>query len=126
MRKLLCFTVLAALAASIAIADTNITGKWTGSFKSIGPDGDARESTAVIMLKQNGSEITGTVGPTDNDQQMAVKGKIEGDKITLTSEDEGRAITFVLVLAADRITGDMNMVHSGQTAKAKLDVTRVK
>ena len=32
MRTLLCFLVLAAFAAGIAVADTNITGKWTGSF----------------------------------------------------------------------------------------------
>jgi hypothetical protein len=126
MRKLLCFTVLAALAASIAIADSNITGKWTGTFHSIGPDGESRESTAVLMLKQNGGEITGTVGPTENDQHLTVKGKIDGDKITLKAEDEGRAVTLSLVLAADRISGDMTMVHSGQTAKAKIDVTRAK
>ena len=76
------------------------------------------------MLKQNGSAITGTVGPTENDQHMAVKGKIDGDKTTLNAEDEGRAVTFDLVLAADRISGDMNMVHSGQTAQAKIDVKR--
>lgn len=124
MRTLLCFLVLAAFAAGIAVADTNITGKWTGSFNSSGPDGEARESTAVLMLKQNGSAITGTVGPTENDQHMAVKGKIDGDKTTLNAEDEGRAVTFDLVLAADRISGDMNMVHSGQTAQAKIDVKR--
>ena len=83
MRKLLCFTVLAALAASIAIADTIITGKWTGGFSSIGPDGEARESTGVMVLKQSGSAITGTVGPTENDQHMTISGKIDGDKITL-------------------------------------------
>jgi hypothetical protein len=118
--------VLAALAASIAIADTNVTGKWTGSFGSIGPDGEARESTAVMVLKQSGSAITGTVGPSENDQHLAVRGKIEGDKIMLTAEDEGRAVTFALVLAADRISGDMNMVHGGQTSKAKINVTREK
>jgi hypothetical protein len=39
---------------------------------------------------------------------------------------EGRTIKFDLVLAADRITGDVNMVRDGQTAKAKIDVTRAK
>jgi hypothetical protein len=126
MRRLLWFMLLAALAASIAIADTNVTGKWTGSFHSTGPDGEARESTAVMVLKQSGSAITGTVGPTENDQHMTVSGKIDGNKITLDGESDGRAVTFDLVLAADRISGNMNMVHNGQTAKAKLDVTRAK
>jgi hypothetical protein len=41
-------------------------------------------------------------------------------------EDEGRVINFDLVVAADRIKGDVNMSREGQTAKAKVDVTRAK
>jgi hypothetical protein len=126
MRTLLYFLVLTALAVCVAVGDTNVTGKWTGTFSSTGPDGETRESSAVLMLKQNGGEITGTFGPDENDQQIAFKGKIAGDKITLVAEDEGRTVNFNLVLAADRITGDVNMVHSGQTARAKINVTRAK
>jgi len=125
MRIFICTLILAALAVA-AFADTNVTGKWTGSFHSISPDGEARESPAVALLKQNGGEVTGTVGPNESDQNLAFKGKIEGNKITLDSESDSRPIHFDLVLAGDRITGDMNMVHSGQTAKAKIDVTRSK
>ena len=79
------------------------------------------------MLTQNGTEITGAVGPDEGEQHAITKGKIEGDKITLVVEDEeGRTIKFDLVLAADRITGDVNMVRDGQTAKAKINVTRAK
>src|SRR3954470_22816103 len=102
MRTLLYFLVLTALAVCLAVADANVTGKWTGSFNSIGPDGEARESTTIMMLKQSGSEITGTFGPNESEQSMVVKGKIDGDKISLTAEDEGRTIRFDLVLAADR------------------------
>ena len=125
MRILMCVSMLAVL-AGVAIADTTVTGKWTGSFHSISPDGEARESTAVMLLKQTGSDITGTAGPSENEQHLTLKGKIDGDKITLAAEDEGRSVHLDLVLAADRITGDMNMVHSGQTAKAKIDLTRAK
>ena len=52
--------------------------------------------------------------------------KIDGDKITLAAEDEGRSIHCDLVLAADRMTGEVNIIHGGQTAKPKLDVTRAK
>ena len=126
MRTLMCISILAILAAGLAVADNTVTGKWTGAFHSISPDGETRESTAVLMLKQTGNDITGTAGPSENDQHLTLKGKIDGDKITLAAEDEGRTVRFDLVLAADRITGDMNMVHSGQTAKAKIDVTRAK
>ena len=60
MRILLCVVVLAAF-AGFAVADVNVTGKWSGSCNVIGPDGQTKDSTAVLVLKQNGSEITGTV-----------------------------------------------------------------
>ena len=127
MRTLLYFTVLAAFAVGIAVADTTVTGKWTGTFKMTAQNAETPDSTAVLMLTQNGTEITGTVGPDEGEQHAITKGKIEGDKITLLVEDEeGRTIKFDLVLAADRITGDVNMVRDGQTAKAKINVTRAK
>jgi len=47
-----------------------------------------------MMLKQRGTEITGTAGPNENEQHLALKGKIEGDKITLVAEDEGRTLSI--------------------------------
>ena len=125
MRIILCFLVLAAF-AGFAVADVNVTGKWSGSFISIGPDGQTKDSTAVLVLKQNGSEITGTVGPNEGQQHEITKGKIEGDKITLEAADGARAIKLDLALDGDRITGEVNAVGEGGTLKAKIDVKRAK
>ena len=125
MKTLLCFLVLAAL-AGVAFADSNVTGKWTGSFNITGPNGETKETTALLLLTQSGANIAGTVGPNEDERITIQKGKIEGDKITLEAEQDGRTIKFDLVLAADRITGDASMSGEGQTAKAKLDVTRSK
>jgi hypothetical protein len=125
MRTLLCFLVLATF-AGFAVADVNVTGKWSGSFNVIGPDGQTKDSTAVLVLKQNGSEITGTVGPNEGEQHEITKGKMEGDKITLESADGGLAIKFDLALEGDRMTGEVNAVGEGRTLKAKIDVKRAK
>jgi hypothetical protein len=123
MRTLLCFLVAAALAAA---ADVDVTGKWVGSFNITNPDGETNESTAVLNLKQSGTEITGTVGPNEDEQAAIQKGKIEGNKITMEAEHHGHTIKFDLMLAADRITGDANMSRDGQTAQAKVELTRAK
>src|SRR5215831_4061146 len=112
MRILLWFVMLAAF-AGFAVADVNVTGKWSGSFIATGPDGQTKDSTAVLVLKQNGSEITGTVGPNEGQQHEITKGKIEGDKITLEAADGGHAIKFDLVLDGDRITGEANAAGEG-------------
>lgn len=115
-----------ALFASLAIADVNVTGKWTGSFKITTGDGDSKDSTALLVLTQNGSDITGSVGPNEGEQHTITKGKIDGDKVTLLIEEDGAAIKFDLVATADHITGSANIQHDGETRTAKIDVTRSK
>lgn len=126
MRTLLCLLVLA-LAGMASADDVNVTGKWSGTFNITHANGETENSTALLVLKQTGGEITGTVGP-DEERQLAIKkGRIEGAKITLEADNEGRTIQFALVLAADHITGDASMPEDdGGVGKAKLDVTRAK
>ena len=125
MKTILCFLILATF-AGMAMAGGDVTGKWSGSLNMTAPNGETKESSALLVLKQSGTDITGTVGPNEDEQVAIQKGKIEGDKITLEAEHDGHSIKFDLVLAADRITGEVNMSGEGQTAKAKLDVTRAK
>jgi hypothetical protein len=123
--RTLC-TLLLGVFALVAAPDTNVTGKWSGTFNMTGPDGQTSDGTALLLLTQAGTGITGSVGPSEGEQHVIKSGKIEGDKITLLVEDEGRVINFDLVFAADRIKGDVKMSHEGQTATAKLDVGRAK
>jgi len=126
MRRLtVCLLALFAL-AGFAMADANVTGKWTGSFVMIGPDGQSHDGEALLDLKQTGSEITGTVGPNADERHNITKGTLAGDKITLECADGGVQIKFALVLAGDRISGDVNAEGDGRTMKAKLDVKRTK
>ena len=125
MRTILLLIMVATL-AGIAIADTNVTGKWSGSFNVMDENGGTKESTAVLMLKQSGSEITGTVGPDEGEQHAITKGKIDGDKITLESADGNVSIKLDLALAGDRITGNVSAVGEGRNMKGKIDVTRAK
>jgi hypothetical protein len=124
--RILPGVVLLAVGALTAVADTNITGTWSGSFRTSSNNGDLRETTAYLVLKQSGGEITGTVGPSEDQQFPIVKGKVEGDKITIEVENEGNKIKLDLVLADDRITGDASLSIQGETRTAKVDVKRVK
>jgi hypothetical protein len=126
MRTLLCIGLLAAFALA-AVADTDVTGIWKGSFNVAAAGGaEAQNGTAHLVLKQKGSEITGSVGPSEDQQFPIVKGKIEGNKITLEADHDGHTLTLNLVLAAEHITGDANVAQDGMNMKAKLDVTRQK
>ena len=125
MKVFACFLLLG-LALSAAAAD--VTGKWSGSFNMTRPNGESKESGALLDLKQTGSEITGTVGPDEGERYPISKGKIEGNKITLESAptDHDPAIKFELVLEGDHIKGNASASKEGETLKATLDLTRVK
>jgi hypothetical protein len=125
MKILLSFVVMAAL-AGVALADVDVTGKWSGSFNPIGPNGETEESTALLLLKQSGTDITGTAGPSEDQQFPIQKGKIEGDKITLEVDHDGHTLKLDLKLASDRMTGEAHMSREGQTMAAKIDVSRAK
>lgn len=123
MRTLLCLLLAATL---LAAADVDLTGKWTGTFDMNGPNGETNNSTALLVLKQSGTAITGTVGPNEEQQFPLVKGKVEGDKITLEADREGNPVTFNLVLADGRLKGEVLISRDGETRKAKIDVGRAK
>jgi hypothetical protein len=125
MNRIPCLLLVFALVLAAA-PDANVTGKWSGTFVMTQSDGQTKDSTALLILKQTGLEISGTVGPHEGEQHAITKGRIEGEKITLESADGGMSITFNLSLAGERITGDVSAVGDGRTLKAKLDVTRVK
>jgi hypothetical protein len=118
--------ILVCLAAAVlcTAAAVDLTGRWTGRFTMIGPNGETDETPALLILKQEGATITGTVGPDENQRFPVTKGSIEGDKITLEADHEGHNLKFDLMLASGRIKGKAEMNGDGQVLKALIDVGR--
>ncbi len=124
MKAILC---LLALAGGL-MADVNLTGKWTGTFSPVDEQGVAHEGSALLNLKQTGAEISGTAGPSEDEQHPISKGKVEGNKVTfeIGGSDAPMTMVFNLVVAEDSLKGDVTASREGQQMKAKLDVKRSK
>jgi hypothetical protein len=113
-------------ALAMAAAATDVSGTWSGTLKG-GPTGpDGQDSGVTLVLKQAGSEITGTAGPSADHQMAIQKGKIEGDKIALEVAVGDGLFKFDLVLEGEHIKGDVNGSIGDQRISAKVDVTRAK
>jgi hypothetical protein len=125
MRTLLNAFFLATLGLAAATA-ADVTGKWSGSFTMTSAEGETKDGTALLILKQTGAEITGSVGPGEDEQHTITKGRIDGDKIVLESADGEMIIKFDLTLTGDRIAGDVAANGEGRSMKAKIDVKRAK
>src|SRR5438067_1792909 len=121
MKRLVCLLVLSGLAALSALA-ADVTGKWSGTFAT--PQ-DPSAGSAFAIMKQSGSEITGTAGPNEEQQWKIQKGKIVGNKLTIeVTGDDGTQYSCDLELAGDHIKGDV-MIGGPGGMKAKLDLARV-
>jgi hypothetical protein len=121
MKTLAC-TLLLALCAFTAFA-ADASGKWSGTFTT----DEGAPSTGYAVIKQAGTEITGTAGPTADEQLPIANGKIDGDKVTFeVSHPSGMTLKMSLVLDGDTLKGDVTASREGQSMKAKLDLKREK
>ena len=126
MKVLSCFFLLLALVLTAAAAD--VTGNWSGTVTPLADDGKPQNGEpALLILKQSGETLTGTGGP-DQDQQLPLQnGKVVGNTITgEVKDDDGSTFKLNLKVDGDHITGDVTMMHDGQSQKAKIDLKRVK
>ena len=94
-----------ALAASAFGAD--VTGTWTGPA-TVKEGNETRNDTALLVLKQEGSAITGTIGPAGQQGHAISKGTVEGDNIRLECVVEGEnKLVLRLKRDGDKMTGEL-------------------
>jgi hypothetical protein len=115
------------LSAVLAVADqaADVSGNWSGKVKIELPDGGTQDDTIYLVLKQTDTAITGTAGPSSDQQRPIATGKIEGNKVTLEVPVPNGAFKFAFALDSDRLKGEIVMAAQGQNIKARMDATRV-
>ncbi len=116
--------VIFALSLVPALAATDLTGKWSGTFLITGPDGETKDNTAFMDLTQKGMELTGTAGPNSDKQFTILKGKVEGNKITFEVQADETLIKFSLMLVDEHLKGEANAAKDDKTMKGILDLQR--
>jgi hypothetical protein len=128
-RLALLFTFLLCVLPTFAAED--FTGKWSGQFSGIGPDGNQATEPILLNLVHKGAELTGTAGPSAERQWKIVKGKVDGEKLTFEVQagDDGQSgpyVTISLAYVEGHLKGDINMQRGEQKLSGKMDVTRAK
>src|SRR6185369_12403301 len=69
---------LLTLVAAMHAAD--VTGTWSGSMAMTnGPE--TKDDSAYLILKQTGTEITGTIGPNADKRLTITKGSADGNSV---------------------------------------------
>jgi hypothetical protein len=126
MKTLICLLLLTGLTLSAG----ELTGKWSGKFDITTADGETKPDSAVMNLKVDGTNVTGTAGPNEDQQWTIKNGKLEAGKLTfeVVPESENGAdslIVFDLVFDGETIRGTATGHDGDNKLSAKLDLKRV-
>ena len=113
---------VAALALALTVgAPADVTGKWEGKISGTRPDGSTAEDTALLILEQKGTTLTGSVGGNESDQHPITKGTVDGNKISITAKNRNneREIKLELTVEGDDIKGTLIMGERSAQLAAK-------
>ena len=121
MRSLVCLLLLAAMASA-----ADFSGKWTGTADVILPDGNAQHLSVILQLRQNGGELSGTIGDAAGNESSISQGAIDGNVITFEVQqgDSGPLWKIKLTAAGDELSGEANGSRGGQSLKGRLSLKR--
>jgi ketosteroid isomerase-like protein len=95
----------------------DLSGTWFGDFILQTPDGKASHDTAVLILEQHGSAVTGSIGRTVDQQTRFSDGGMDGGSIRFHL-DVGGGMDFSLHLVAGHLQG----AAMGKAAKAEVSL----
>src|SRR5438477_73805 len=123
MRILGIVFIFAMLGVAARAAD--VSGNWSGKTK-VSIDGKVEEDTVYLSLKQTANIVTGTAGPTVEQQSPIRDGKADGNRIILEVPVPGGVFKFDMNLEDEHLKGDVIATAQGQTIKAQMDAVRVK
>jgi hypothetical protein len=116
-------TALIFSAALLLAAD--FSGQWAGKTK-LSIDGQVQEDTMHLSLKQSGDRLTGSAGPTPEQQAPIRNGKVEGSRVTFETPVPNGVFQFDLTLEDGHLKGNVVAIAQGQSFKATIDATRTK
>lgn len=107
-----------ALSATTPSAANGIDHVWFGAFINTLPDGRISHDVTALILEQDGSKLSGSVGPSIDRLAPIVAGSISGNNISFHIESGG-GIAFALRLNDGHLVG----TASGSRVNAVLDLT---
>ena len=110
--------------AAFTLIGADATGTWTGTLTISASGGEEQTRPAHIMLKQDGASLTGTAGPTADEQHPIEKGRADGGNLTFEVPTGETTMKFTLRQDGDELKGQVTREHEGETQTAKLTAKR--
>jgi hypothetical protein len=111
------------LLCGISATAADLTGKWSGSFKAEGADHSIPQ---LIILKQQGSALSGSAGPVSNEQYPLENGRVDGNRARFQVTTGEWRFLYDLTLREDSLSGELTLESTTERRIAKVTLTRTK
>jgi len=112
--------LLILLVAASGLLAADVTGTWTGTFTPSGEEA----GPAHLVLKQAGTVLTGTAGPSPEEQREIQHGKVENGVLTFEVTGKDTTMKFVLHQEGEELKGEATRESDGQHQSASVAVHR--
>ena len=83
MTKYSILPILVLIFATFLMGAGDVRGIWEGRLDLAFPNGEKITSHLHVNLRQSGTEITGTAGPSERKQSTIRNGNVNGDRISV-------------------------------------------
>jgi hypothetical protein len=77
----------------------DLSGTWFGEFNQANPDGKVSHDTAVLIMEQHGPSVTGSIGPTADQQMPLTDGRMDDGNIRFHLDALGGTASSLVVNA---------------------------
>lgn len=124
--RLLSFLLLFGAVTAQAQSPQGVSGRWQGTFDIPTSGGTTQHDTAFLILQQNGTQVTGGAGRSEEMQTPLSDGTFRNGTLTFAVEVRpGTTVKFDLVLQDQHLRGVATGLPPDATAKVIVDVARL-
>ena len=109
------------LMLSTGLLAQEFSGRWIGTFNATGSEHGVPQ---LIILKQEGSKVTGSGGPDDSEQYPIFKGAVSGDKVRFELTTARAKFLYDLKKSGTALNGTLEIKSVNDARSATVSLKR--
>jgi hypothetical protein len=121
-------TVVFVVVSVCSVFGPDVSGRWRGRIEYSTAQSERPASSIFLILRLDGTKLSGSAGPVEDHQFPITDGKIDGDTIVFNTNPSGtaRGMQFKLKVSDRALEGDMTEpTREGRGQAARVSLTRV-
>lgn len=115
--------MLAVLLLTAAGMAADFNGRWSGGFRVEGGDHDVPQ---LLLLKQNGNELTGSGGPNESEQYPIENGSVRGQRVQFEITTGEWKFTYDLKANGAKLEGKLELKSLNDRRTATVSLSKSK